>query len=380
MASYLVMRVKWVVFLLASVVLLTACTNTKDSKDDGNQSSSHKNYEWKMAMTWPLELAGLGTGAKEMAESITKMSNGRLTVKVYGAGELFPPLELFDQVKSGAVEMGHGAAYYWTGKEPAAQFFTSVPFGMTAQQMNAWIYHGGGQQLWDEIYAKHGLKAFPAGNTGVQMGGWFNKEITSVDDIIGLKMRIPGFAGQAFTDAGGSAENISGGELYQALEKGTIDALEWAGPYNDITMGFAEVAKYYYSPGWHEPGSVLELIVNKKAWDSLPEDLQAIVEAAAAQANVKMLAEFEAGNARFLKEVQENPKVSLRQFPPDVLRTFHTSVQEVLQEKSAQSDDFSKVYQAFSDFQRQIREWHTFSEREYNKALSTVDSASNILP
>ena len=350
------------ILLTALVFLLSSCgeNQTSVSLDYGEQT-----FSWKMAMTWPENLPGLGTGAKALAERIETMSGGRLKVKVYGAGELFPALELFDQVKLGTVEMGHGAAYYWVGKEPAAQFFTAIPFGFNAQQMNAWLYNGGGLELWQEVYGKHGLKVFPAGNTGVQMGGWFNKEINKPEDLKGLKMRIPGFAGQAFTDNGGSAENIPVGELYQAIEKGTIDALEWVGPYNDTVMGFDQVAKYYYYPGWHEAGPTLELIINQEAWDELPADLQAIVEAASAEANVKMLSEFEANNARKLADIEAEGRVELREFPPAVLEAFRASTLRTLEEKSTEDATFAKIYASVKDFQETASRWYEVSEKAY---------------
>ena len=196
---------------------------------------------------------------------------------MYGAGELVPAFEVFDAVSRGTAEMGHGAAYYWKGKSEAAQFFAAVPFGMNAQEMNAWFYYGGGLELWREIYAPFGLMPAPAGNTGVQMGGWFNKEINRLDDLKGLKMRIPGLGGEVLRRAGGTPVNLPGGEIFTALQTGAIDATEWVGPYNDLAFGLHKAAKYYYYPGWHEPGTTLEAIVNKQAFDALPKDLQSIV-------------------------------------------------------------------------------------------------------
>ncbi len=205
------------------------------------------------------------------------MCGGRIQVKVYGAKELVPAFEVFDAVSRGTAEMGHGAAYYWKGKNEAAQFFSTVPFGLTAQEMNGWIYHGGGQALWEELYDQFGLVPAPAGNTGVQMGGWFNKEINCLADLKGLKMRIPGLGGEVLRRAGGTPVNLPGGELFTSLQSGTIDATEWVGPYNDLAFGLYKAAKYYYYPGFHEPGTFLEAMINQKALESLPEDLQAIV-------------------------------------------------------------------------------------------------------
>ena len=220
------------------------------------------------------------TGPERLARLIGEMSGGRLVIKVYGAGELVPAFEVFDAVAQGTAQLGHGASYYWKGKVPATQFFAAMPFGINAQEFNVWIYHGGGLELWRELYARFGLVPEPAGNTGVQMGGWFNKEINSVADLEGLRMRIPGIGGEVLRKVGGTPVNIPGAELFTALESGTIDATEWVGPMNDLAFGLFRAAKYYYYPGWHEPGTALEAVVNREAYEALPPDLQAIVEVA----------------------------------------------------------------------------------------------------
>ncbi|MFQ5587105.1 MAG: TRAP transporter substrate-binding protein, partial [Thermodesulfobacteriota bacterium] len=242
---------------------------------------ARKSFNWKMVTTWPPHFPVMGEGAETFARWIEEMSEGRLRIQVYGGGELVPPLQAFDAVSQGIVEMGHGASYYWAGKAPATQFFAAVPFGMNAQQMNAWLYSGGGLALWEELYAPFNLVPFPAGNTGVQMGGWFNKEIKSIQDIRGLKMRIPGLGGKVIAKAGGSAILSEGGEIYTNLDRGVIDATEWVGPYHDYLMGFHKVARYYYYPGWHEPGTVLEVIINRGAFARLPKELQQVVRSAA---------------------------------------------------------------------------------------------------
>jgi TRAP-type mannitol/chloroaromatic compound transport system substrate-binding protein len=220
------------------------------------------------------------------------MSNGRLSIRVYGAGEVVPPFEVFDAVSQGVAEMGHGASYYWKGKIPSSVFYTAVPFGMTAQEMNGWLHYGGGLELWRELYAPFGVRPFAGGSTGVQMAGWFNRELKSANDLKGLKMRIPGLAGEVFTASGGTSVRLAGGEIYTSMQTGVIDAVEWVGPYNDRTLGLMEVAEYYYYPGWHEPGAMLEFTVNQDAFDRLSPDLQAIVEGAARATNQDMLDEF----------------------------------------------------------------------------------------
>ncbi|NQV65113.1 MAG: ABC transporter substrate-binding protein, partial [SAR86 cluster bacterium] len=238
------------VCMLVSFGALSGCGENDAVKGPENSATrTDKIYHWRMVTTWPKNLPGLGVAPVRMAEMISTMSNGRLNITVYGAGELVPAMGVFDAVSLGNVEMGHGAAYYWKGKLPAASFFTAVPFGLTAQEMNGWLLHGGGMALWEELYAPFNLIPLAGGNTGVQMAGWFNKEINSLEDLQGLKMRIGGFGGTIIGKIGGVPQNIPGGEIYQALEKGTIDAVEWVGPYDDQKLGFNKVAPYYYYPG-----------------------------------------------------------------------------------------------------------------------------------
>ncbi len=330
--------------------------------------------KWKMVTTWPQNFPGLGTGATALAERIGRMSGGRLTVKVYGAGELVPALEVFDAVSTGTAQMGHGGAYYWKGKAEASQFFSAVPFGFNAQEMNAWLYHGGGLELWRELYEPFDLVPFPGGNTGVQMGGWFNREINSVADLQGLKMRIPGLGGEVLSRLGGASVNIPGGELFTAMQQGTIDATEWVGPYNDLAFGLHRVAKYCYYPGWHEPGTTLECMVNKTAFEALPADLREIVDAACRATNEDMLAEFTAQNQIALTTLIEQHDVDFRPFPDDVLRALKAT-STVVVEEIAERDPFSRrVYASFSVFRDRVMAWHNVSERAYYAARA-LDSA-----
>ena len=326
---------------------------------------AEKTYNWKMVTTWPPHFPILGEGADKLAELIGIMSGGRLKVQVYGGGELVPPLQAFDAVSQGMVEMGHGAAYYWAGKAPAAQFFAAVPFGLNAQGMNAWLYSGGGMALWEELYGKFNLVPMAAGNTGVQMGGWFNREIKSIDDFKGLKMRIPGLGGKVLAKAGGTAVLSAGGEIYTNLERGVIDATEWVGPYNDYKMGFYKVAKYYYYPGWHEPGTVLESFVNKSAFESLPKDLQEVVKTAAMAANLWMLCESEAKNNFYLEKMIKEEGVQLKKFPDDVVKQLRTYAGEVIQDIVEKDPMSKKVYESFSKFQKNYQVWGKTSEAAY---------------
>lgn len=325
-------------------------------------------YKWKMVTTWPKNFPGLGTGANNLAKLITEMSGGRIDVKVYGAKELVPAFEVFDAVSRGTAEMGHGAAYYWKGKSEAAQFFAAVPYGLTAQEMNGWLYHGGGMALWEQIYDRFNLVPAAAGNTGVQMGGWFNKEINSLGDLKGLKMRIPGLGGEVLKRAGGTPVNLPGGELYTSLQSGAIDATEWVGPYNDLAFGLYKAAKYYYYPGWHEPGTTLEAMINKEAFNKLPKDLQSIILNACKVANQDMLAEYTARNNAALHTLVNKHKVDIRQFPDEVLAKLRQLSDEVVAEVAAKDELTKQVYESFRTFRDQVMEWHKVSEQSFLRA------------
>ncbi|MFK7971312.1 MAG: TRAP transporter substrate-binding protein [Bacteroidia bacterium] len=320
-------------------------------------SSDTRTFKWKMVTTWPPNFPALGEGANLLAKWIEQMSNGRIKIRVYGGGELVPALEAFDAVSAGSADIGSGAAYYQAGKSPAAQFFASVPFGMSAQHVNAWIYSGGGQALWEEVYAPFNIQPFLGGNTGVQMGGWFNKEINSIEDFKGLKMRIPGLGGKVVEKAGGSSVTMSGGEIYTNLETGVIDATEWIGPYHDYKMGFADIAKYYYAPGWHEPGTALEIFINKERFEELPADLQEIVRTACARLNIWTLCEFEAQNNVFLQKIRSEKQTEIRTFSEDTLNALRTITKDVIGELTAADPLAAKVYSAYDAFHKQMTDW-----------------------
>lgn len=356
---------KW---MLAGVTAasLVACGGSEPSENTQTQAAAPakpETIEWKMVTTWPKNFPALGTGAEALAESITAMSGGRIHVKVYAAGELVPALEAFDAVSRGTAQISHGASYYWKGKVPAAQFFTTVPFGLTAQEMNAWLSHGGGQELWEEVYAPFNVIPMAAGNSGTQMGGWFNKEINSVADLDGLKMRMPGLGGEVLADAGVTVVNMPGSEMFTALQTGTIDATEFVGPYNDLAFGLYKAAKYYYYPGWQEPGSALETVVNKDAFEALPEDLQLIVRAAARQTNADILDEFMAMNNSALETLINDHGVILKRFPDDVLTEFRASTDTVMEKVAAQDPLSQKVYSSMKDFKEKVMKWSDISER-----------------
>ncbi len=325
-------------------------------------------FKWKMVTTWPKNFPGMGAGANFLAQTIGEMSGGRIEVKVYGGKELVPEMEIFDAVSRGTAEMGHGAAYYWKGKSEAAQFFAAVPFGLTGQEMNAWLYHGGGMKLWEEVYAPFGLIPTAAGNTGVQMGGWFNREINALKDLEGLKMRIPGLGGEVLKRLGGTPVNLPGGEIFTSLKSGAIDATEWVGPYNDLAFGLYKAAKYYYYPGWHEPGTTLECFINKKAFEALPKDLQSIVLNACRVANQDMLADYTARNNEALHALVKQHGVDLRRFSDEVLKKLKAISDEVVAEVAAKDPLTQKVFDSFRAFREQAVAWHDVSERAYLNA------------
>jgi TRAP-type mannitol/chloroaromatic compound transport system substrate-binding protein len=328
--------------------------------------------EWKLVTTWPKNLPGLGHTPEVFADMVREMSAGRLIIRVYGAGEIVPAFEVFDAVSSGVAQVGHGASYYWKGKIPASVFFTAVPFGMNAQEMNGWLHYGGGLALWEEAYAPAGIVPLAGGSTGVQMAGWFNREINSLADLRGLRMRIPGLAGEVFSAAGGEAVRIPGGEVYTALETGVIDAVEWVGPYNDLALGLHEIAEYYYYPGWHEPGSMLEFIVNAEAMAALPQDLQAIVRHASRAANQDMLDEFTARNNRALRQMIEQHGVKLRRLPDDVLSALYRGSEEAMARLVADDPLAARVQASFAAFLKDVRAYHEISEQAYINARRDV--------
>ena len=356
--------------LLAGAGLTAACKPQQEAPKAAaaGEPRSFKPVKWKMVTTWPKNFPGLGTGANFLAEQITRMSGGRIEVKVYGAKELVPAFEVFDAVSQGTAQLGHGASYYWKGKSEAAQFFSAVPFGLTADEMNAWLYHGGGMQLWQETYAPFGLVPMATGNTGVQMAGWFNREINTLDDLKGLKMRIPGLGGEVLARAGGVPVNLPGGELFTSLQSGAIDATEWVGPYNDLAFGLYKAAKYYYYPGWHEPGTTLECMVNQKAFETLPEELQAIVLNAARVANQDMLSEYMARNNQALQTLVKEHHVELRALPDDVLQHLKKLSDEVVAEVAGKDELSGRVYASFQAFREQVTAWENISERAYLNA------------
>lgn len=347
------------------LVSSAAITSTLTSTQAAASTKTSSPVKWKMVTTWPKNFPGLGTGANKLAELITEMSAGRIQVKVYGAKELVPAFEVFGAVSRGTAQMGHGAAYYWKGKTAAAQFFSAVPFGLTSNEMNGWLYHGGGLELWQELYKPFGLVPAAAGNTGVQMAGWFNRKINTLEDLKGLKMRIPGLGGEVLKRAGGTPVNLPGGELFTSLKTGAIDATEWVGPYNDLAFGLHKAAKYYYYPGWHEPGTTLEALINQKALNELPADLQAIVLNACKIVNQDMVTEYTTRNQQALDTLVNKHKVQLLKLPNEVLKRLLTLSDQVVEELAQQDAASRKVYESFKAYRDKVKPWTHISELAY---------------
>ena len=329
--------------------------------------------EIAMVATWGRDFPGLGTGAQRFAKRLSDMSDGRIQETYYAAGERVKAFDSFDEVASGNAQMYHGAEYYWKGKHPGWAYFTSVPFGLTYTEMNAWIRFGGGQELWDELGADYGLKGLMCGNTGVQMGGWFRKEMNSVDDFKGLKMRMPGLGGDVLAKLGGSPVSLPGGQIYENLISGSIDATEWVGPWNDELMKFYEAAKYYYYPGMHEPGAMLACGMNKTWWDGLSKSDQMMIEAASSMENDVMMSEYNYKNGAALKRLINDQGVKLRQFNDDIYDGFAEASEEVFAEVQEHSDLANRIHQSFVTARTDIGAWAEISDQAYlqqrNRAL-----------
>ena len=334
---------------------------------------AQKRIEMVIVSTWPRDFPGLGTSAQRLAKRITDMSDGRIQTKYFAAKERVGAFDSFDEVASGNAQAYIAADYYWKGKHLGWAYFTAVPFGLTYTEINAWIRFGGGQELWDELAGGFGLKCMPAGNTGVQMGGWFNKEINSADDLKGLKMRIPGLGGDVMAKLGASPVSIPGGQIYENLVSGAIDATEWVGPWNDRFMKFYEAAKYYYYPGMHEPGSMISLGLNAKFWNGLSKADQAMIEAAAGLENDMMMSEYNAKSGEALADLVKNQGVKLRKFNDDVYDSFKEASDAVFEGVRAHSPLAAKIHASFLKSRADLSAWSKISDQAYvaqrNRAL-----------
>jgi len=334
---------------------------------DPAASADRERHRWRMVTSWPPNFPGFGESALRLARRIEALSDGRLEIDVFAAGELIPAFEVFDAVSRGTVEMGHSSPTYWRGVLPAALLFSSVPFGMLPDEHEAWMYHGGGLELWREVYGAHRIRPYIAGNTGAQMGGWFKREIRRVEDLTGLKMRISGLGAEVMQRAGAVTVTLPGTEIFTALSTGAIDATEWNGPFNDMAFGLHEAAEYYYYPGWHEPSGVLECLVSTAAYDSLSPELKGVIEAACLAESAYVVAEFKARNQQALNTLVERHGVKLRRFPDDVLAALREHSTAAMERLAAADPVLGRVYAAYRDFAERSLDWTEFSEGFYGR-------------
>ncbi|MBL9034713.1 MAG: TRAP transporter substrate-binding protein [Rhodospirillaceae bacterium] len=332
---------------------------------------AQERLEWKMVTSWPKGLPGLGTGAERLAERITKASDGRLTVKVFAAGELVPATGCFDAVAQGSAEMGHDASNYHIDRLPAAGFYCSVPMGLTAGELNGWVYFGGGQELWDELYAPFNVKPFLAGNTGTQMGGWFRREINRISDLKGLKFRTVGHGAQVLARLGVTIVPLPSNEIFASLQSGVIDGAEWVGPYNDLSLGFYKITKLYYWPGFQEPGGAVQCMINKGKFEALPDELRQIVAACCTAENDMMLAEFNGRSPAALASLINEHGVEIRQFPRDVLAALGVASGEVMQELFDTGDELTRrIATSYFRYRQDAMRYTKISEAAFTAARS----------
>lgn len=322
----------------------------------------------KMVTPWPKNFPGLGTGAQRLADRITKASEGNIEIKVFAAGELVPALESFDAVSGGTADLYHAPDYYWQGKSKGFPFFTTVPYGLTPQEMHAWIHHGGGQELWDELSGQYNVKPILCGNTGAQMAGWFREPINSLEDMKGLKFRTPGLGGEVMRRLGVSVVNLPGGEIFPSLQSGAIDAAEWVGPWNDLAFGFHQITKHYYYPGYQEPGPALACGINRGVWDDLSDSERAIIESACLAEADYTLAEFDARNGDALNTLITEHGVKLHRFSDDILRSLGEASGDVVAETAQESKLTKRIYESYMDFRKKMVDWSEIANRGYLNA------------
>jgi TRAP-type mannitol/chloroaromatic compound transport system substrate-binding protein len=327
------------------------------------QGTSLPALEWDMATSWPTSLDTIFGGAQVFAERVGILTGGKLKIKPRAAGEIAKGTEVLDVVSQGAVPMGHTASYYYVGKSPITAFGTALPFGLNYMQQNAWLFEGGGLKQLQEIYAKKfNVIQFPAGNTGVQMGGWFRKEINAVADLQGLKMRIPGLGGQVMAKLGVTVQTLPGGEIFQALQTGAIDAAEWVGPYDDEKLGFNKVAEFYYYPGWWEPAPTLEVEVNLNKWKELPAEYQEIIKVSAFEANTIMMARYDTKNVTALKSLLADGKTKLKPYSPEIMAAAEAESFKLYDDFAAKDADFKALYEPWKEFRTGVYAWHKINE------------------
>ncbi len=340
------------------------------------QTAALPTIKWRLTSSFPKSLDTIFGAADVISRRVAVATGGKFQIQVFAAGEIVPGPSALDAVKDGTVECCHTAPYYYFGKDATFAFGTALPFGLNARQQNAWMYHGGGLALMREFYKNYNIINFPSGNTGAQMGGWFRKEIKTVADLKGLKMRIAGLAGRVLAKVGVVPQQISGGDIYPALEKGTIDAAEWVGPYDDEKLGFNKVAKYYYYPGWWEGGPQLDLFVNIKQWEALPPEYKSVLESACAEANLDMLAKYDAVNPAALRRLV-GQGVQLRPFSREILNACYAAANAVYAEEAEKNAKFKKIYEPWKKFRDDQILWFRVAEQNFDNFMATADQASD---
>ncbi len=368
----------------AGVAVISGCKSASEATGEGQGEGgtggqgkaasgpavhTGKKIRWRLASSFPRSLDTIYGAADVVAEIVKNMSGGQFEIRVHAPGELVPGLQVMDAVQQGTVQAGHSAGYYYIGKNPALAFDTCVPFGLNSRQQSAWLLTGGGMELMGKLYGDFGIKNFLCGCTGVQMGGWFNKEISTVADLQGLRMRIPGLGGKVMNRLGASAQVIAGGEIYTSLERGAIDAAEWVGPYDDEQLGFHKVAKYYYYPGWWEPGSTLSLLVNQKAWNDLPAEYQAMLQAASIQAHTQMQALYDSRNAaaiaRMLAGEDGQGGIDMRPYSEEIMTAAAKATNELLEEQASSDATYRQIYDQWKKFREDSQRWFGTAESAF---------------
>ncbi len=355
------------ILIALATILLTSCFGGKEENKNDNTATKQveKTYNLTLAETWPANFPIFGETTKRFAELVKQMSNNRVQIQIDSSNKHKSPLGIFDLVKSGQYDLGHSASYYWKGKDPNTLYFTTMPFGMTTPEQYAWLSYGGGQELMDKVYARHGLRSIIGGNTGNQMGGWFKKEIKTLADLKGLKMRIPGFAGEIMAAVGVKPENIPPGELYTALDRGTIDALEWVGPSLDLRMGFHKIAPYYYT-GWHEPATELQFLINLKKFNKMPKDIQTIIVSAMKLSAYQMYADSTDKSAKNWNSMKaQYPNIEVKSFPKSIITALKEANDKLLAKLAKNSFLASEIIKSQREYLKIVRAWTNISDKSY---------------
>ena len=351
---------------LAGAVGAGVVSSCSIRRESSTSVISKPKVRWRMATSWPISLDTIYGGAGTISKRVEELSGGNFQIKPYAAGEIVPGLEVLDAVQAGSVECGHTASYYYKGKNPSFAFGTSMPFGLTAQQQNAWLYEGNGIEIINRLYAEFGVISFPAGNTGAQMGGWFKRKLDGIQSLQGLKMRIPGLGGEVMAQLGVNVQVLPGGEVYLALERGAIDAAEWTGPYDDQKLGFARAANFYYYPGWWEPGPTLTALVNQKAWDKLPKEYKAIFNTACYEANLTMLSRYDTLNGSALQRLLKGG-TQLVAYNNQILKAAESAAFQLYSDISTKDKGFRMVFDQWQKFRQEIAAWNKVNEFSFSR-------------